>query len=119
VDVSSVTIGLPVADLSAAVEWYRRVFGFGEPDLVPASTVVEFRLGPVWLQLSEEPPSRRGAGAVTLIGVADAGAERERLAGLGVEAGPLVHVPDAVDLFEFTDPDGNRLSCYSEAAAEA
>jgi predicted enzyme related to lactoylglutathione lyase len=113
-DVSSVTIGLPVADVHRAMEWYRRVFGFGPPDLVPTSTVVEFRLGPVWLQLAETPPSRRGAGTVPRFGVADAPAERNRLAALGVAVGPLEHVPDAVDYFDFTDPDGNVLSCYTE-----
>jgi predicted enzyme related to lactoylglutathione lyase len=112
-DVTSVTVGLPVGDVHAAVEWYRRAFGLGAPDLEPASTVVEFELGPVWLQLFEAPPAQRGAGAVARFGVADAAAERDRLAGLGVEVGPLEHVPDAVDYFDFTDPDGNLLSCYA------
>jgi len=115
-DPSSVTIGLPVADVYRAVEWYRRVFGFGRPDLVPASTVVEFRLGPVWLQLFETPPARRGAGTVARFGVPDAAAERDRLAGLGVGVGALEHVPGAVDYFDFTDPDGNVLSCYTVIA---
>ena len=50
---------------------------------------------------------------MTRFGVADAGAERTRLARLGVAVGPLEHVPGAVDYFDFTDPDGNRLSLYS------
>ncbi|HEV7650387.1 MAG TPA: VOC family protein [Actinophytocola sp.] len=115
-DVSSVTVGLPVADLHRAMEWYRRVFGFGPPDVVPASTVVEFRLGPVWLQLGEAPPAHRGAGTVARFGVADAAAERERLAGLGIEVGALEHVPGAVDYFDFADPDGNLLSFYTVLA---
>jgi hypothetical protein len=45
--------------------------------------------------------------------VADAGAERTRLARLGVAVGLLEHVAGAVDYFDFTDPDGNRLSLYS------
>jgi hypothetical protein len=52
VDVSSVTVGLPVSDLSRAVQWYQHVFGLGDPDLQPAASVLEFRVGPVWLQLS-------------------------------------------------------------------
>ena len=31
-DVSSVTVGLPVSDLDRAVAWYRRVLQLGEPD---------------------------------------------------------------------------------------
>ena len=45
--------------------------------------------------------------------MADAGAERTRLAGLGGAVGPLEHVPGAVDYFDFTDPDGDQLSLYS------
>jgi predicted enzyme related to lactoylglutathione lyase len=110
-----VTVGLPVSDLGPAVRWYQEVFGLGEPDLAPADGVLEFQVGPVWLQLSGAPvaPSGAGAGAVTRFGVADAGAERARLARLGVAVGPLEHVEGAVDYFDFTDRDGNRLSLYS------
>ncbi|MER5394006.1 hypothetical protein [Saccharopolyspora sp. NPDC002686] len=51
---------------------------------------------------------------MTRFSVADAAAERERLAALGVDVGPLEHVPDAVDYFDFRDPYGNRLSLYTE-----
>src|SRR5690606_19294346 len=97
-----------------AVEWYRNVFGLSGPDLAPADGVVEFRIGSVWLQLGEEPIARSGAEVVTRFGVRDAAAERDRLIGLGVETGPLEHVPGAVDYFDFLDPDGNKLGCYSE-----
>lgn len=112
-DVRSVTVGLPVSDLPRAVAWYRRVFGLPEPDLAPAADVVEFELGPIWLQLGRAPTARSGAEVVTRFGVADAAAERERLIALGVDAGPLEHVPGAVDYFDFRDPDGNNLSLYS------
>ena len=110
------TVGLPVSDLGQALGWYRDVFGLGEPDLAPADGVLEFQVGPVWLQLSVAPVATVApvaARTVTRFGVADAGAERSRLARLGVTVGPLEHVPDAVDYFDFTDPDGNRLSLYS------
>lgn len=110
------TVGLPVSDPGHAVRWYRQVFGLGEPDLAPADGVVEFQVGPVWLQLSMAPVAPitpAAAGTVTRFGVADAGAERTRLARLGIAVGPLEHVEGAVDYFDFTDPDGNRLSLYS------
>lgn len=107
-------MGFPVSDLRRAVEWYQRVFDLGGPDLEPADGVVEFQLGSIWLQLGEEATDRSGAEVVTRFSVADAAAERDRLAGLGVEVGPLEHVPGAVDYFDFRDPDGNLLSCYAE-----
>ncbi|MDA3626013.1 VOC family protein [Saccharopolyspora sp. WRP15-2] len=113
-EIQGVTVGLPVGDLPRAVEWYQRVFALSEPDLEPADGVVEFQLGSIWLQLGEEPTARSGAEVVTRFSVADAAAERERLAALGVDVGPLEHVPDAVDYFDFRDPYGNQLSLYTE-----
>lgn len=113
-DVQSVTVGLPVSDLDRAVQWYRRVFALSTPDLAPAEGVVEFQLGSIWLQLAEGSTRRSGAEVVTRFGVSDAGAERERLIGEGVEVGPLEHVPDAVDYFDFLDLDGNAFSFYAE-----
>ncbi|MBK1783454.1 VOC family protein [Prauserella cavernicola] len=99
-DVQSVTVGLPVSDLDRAVTSYRQVFELSSPDLAPADGVVEFQLGT--------------AEVVTRFGVGDAAAERERLVGAGIEVGHLEHVPGAVDYFDFLDPDGNKLSFYSE-----
>src|ERR1700742_31114 len=120
-DVTSVTVGLPVSDLPRAVQWYQRVFDLGEPDLNPADGVLEFQVGPVWLQLSAAPATGSGAGPatrpeggpVTRFGVGDAAAERARLSRLGIAAGSLEHVEGAVDYFGFPDPDGNQLSVYS------
>ena len=49
------TVGLPVNDLLRAMRWYQQVFELGEPDLHPADGVLEFQVGPVWLQLSMSP----------------------------------------------------------------
>ncbi|MBU4213473.1 MAG: VOC family protein [Actinobacteria bacterium] len=110
---SSVTVGLPVSDLGRAVPWYRRLFGLTGPDLRPADGVVELRLGPIWLQLGEEPTARSGAEVVTRFGVDDVAALRERLITDGVQVGPVEHVPRAVDFFDLLDPDGNHLSFYT------
>lgn len=45
--------------------------------------------------------------------VADAAAERNRLAGLGVEVTQLREPVAGVRVFDFRDPDGNRLSIES------
>jgi lactoylglutathione lyase len=113
-DVSSAAVGLPVSDLAAAVKWYRQVLELAEPDLQPADGVVEFKVGSLWLQLGEEPTARSGAQVVVRFGVGDAGRERQRLEQLGVAVGPLEHVPEAVNYFDFRDQDGNVLSFYSE-----
>jgi predicted enzyme related to lactoylglutathione lyase len=113
-DVSGVAVGLPVSDLQQSVEWYQRVLELSEPDLEPADGVVEFQVGPIWLQLGKDSTVRSGAEVVTRFGVADASRERERLEAMGVAVGRLEHVPGAVDYFDFTDPDGNMLSMYSE-----
>jgi hypothetical protein len=51
---------------------------------------------------------------VTRFGVADAGREWAPMEALAVAVGPLEHVPGAVGLLRFADPDGNMLSVYSE-----
>jgi lactoylglutathione lyase len=112
-DIVSVTVGLPVADLSDAARWYGRVFDLAQPDLEPTEGVIEFHLGPIWLQLGVEPTERTGAQVVVRFGVPDAGAAHARLVALGVDVGPIEHVPDAVNYFDFRDPFGNVLSCYS------
>lgn len=112
--IESITIGLPVSDLSSAVEWYRRVLDLPAPELEPAAGVVEFQVGSVWLQLGVDATAREGAEVVVRLGVTSASDEHARLTSLGVEVTPLEHVPGAVDYFDFTDPDGNVLSVYSE-----
>ena len=51
--VKTFTVGLPVANLNSAVEWYRRLLGEVE-ELSPARGVWEFQIVPSgWLQLFE------------------------------------------------------------------
>lgn len=113
--VTSATIGLPVSDLQEAEAWYRRVFELTAPSVEPAPGVLEIMLGPIEIQLSEEPTDRSGAQLVLRLGVEDAPADYRRLSDLGLPLGPLEHVDGAVDYFDFADPDGNRLSLYSLA----
>lgn len=113
-DVTTVTVGLPVSDLDRAIEWYRLAFELPAAELEPAYGIVEFRLGPVWLQLSAGETARSGAEVTTRIGVNDVAAHRERLLALGIDMGELHHVEGVIDYVEFTDPDGNALSLYTE-----
>lgn len=111
--VQSVTVGLPVADLTRSVEWYRRAFRLEQPDLEPSEGVVEFRLGGIWLQLVRSLTGRSG-GAIVRLGVGDVARERARLARLGVAVGELERVEGVLEYFDFADPDGNRLGLYAE-----
>ena len=113
-EIVSVTIGLPVTDLAESIDWYRRVLELPEPDLEPAEGVVEWRVGPVWLQLMEAEGASTGCSAVLRLGVADVRARREQLLAAGVDVGAVEHVPGAVDYVDVTDPDGNTLSLYTE-----
>jgi len=114
VRIQSVTVGVPCADLPRSVAWYLRVFELEAPDLEPAPGVAEFKLGPIWLQLGQEPTLRTGAEVVVRFGVIDAEAERIRLMALGVPVGEVRQVESELEYFEFSDPDGNRLSMYAE-----
>jgi predicted enzyme related to lactoylglutathione lyase len=111
-DITSVTVGLPVTDIEAACLWYGAVFERAEPDLEPADGVAEYEIGGVWLQLFEDANAEEQSVAVRF-GVDDVAAQHARIGALGIDVGPLERVPGAVDFFDFQDPDGNVLSLYS------
>ncbi len=56
-EIKGFTIGLPVADMKSAVEWYRRLLGEVE-EINPAPGIWEFQIIPSgWLQLFESEPN--------------------------------------------------------------
>jgi catechol 2,3-dioxygenase-like lactoylglutathione lyase family enzyme len=112
VKITSVTIGMPVRDLEVATDWYQRVFELDAPELRPADGVIEFEVGSIWLQLGEAP-EHVASETVIRFGVDNVGAEHRRLRSLGISVGAVEHVENAVDYFEFRDPDRNILSFYS------
>lgn len=111
-DVTSVTVGLPVSDLAAARRWYEQLLEVDGPDLEPVPGLVEYRAGSAWLQLLEGPPA--GDGAVVRLAVADVHAQRARLAALGVDVTEVEVVEGVVAFCDLADPDGNRLGLYAE-----
>lgn len=129
-EIVSVTVGLPVGDLAAARTWYEAALELEAPDLVVDDDMVEYDLGPVWLQLAQvEAPKpgllvstgveARGHPQSTLrLGVRDVHRERARLVTLGIPVPGVEHVPGLVDYLDFTDPDGNELSLYTVLAPE-
>jgi predicted enzyme related to lactoylglutathione lyase len=111
-DITSVTIGLPVSDLDASCLWYGAVFERAEPDIEPAPGVVEYEVGGIWIQLVEDEHAEDNP-VVVRFGVDDVAAQHARIAALGIDVTPVEHVPGAVDTFDVRDPDGNVLGLYS------
>jgi len=113
-DITSVTVGLPVSDLEASCLWYGAVFERAEPDLEPTDGVAEYEVGGIWIQLLEDPDADENPATVRF-GVDDVVAQHTRIAALGIDVGPVECVDGAVDWFDVRDPDGNVLSLYSLA----
>ena len=110
----SVTVRVSTADLGRSVEWYRTVFELDTPDLEPSEGVVEFKLGPLWLQLVEDRQGTHPGSTVLRLGVPDVSVERDRLLALGVAVGELENVDNVIEYFDFSDPDSNPLGLYAE-----
>ncbi|MEQ1900081.1 MAG: VOC family protein [Devosia sp.] len=108
-----VTIGLPVPALSEAEAWYASFLGPDVEFIHPVPGIVEFKIAPgVWLQLFETA-DQEAASSVVRFSVTDFEAAQSARAGVGIETGEAVIVPDAVTFSEFSDPYGNALGLYS------
>ena len=117
-DVTSLTVGLPVSDLQRSREWYARLLQSDETPLEPVDGVLEHELSPGhWLQIfqtdSVHEAAREAGSVVVRFGVADVAAERQRLLGLGIEVDALVRVEGVLEYADFPDPDGHRLTIYT------
>lgn len=104
------TVGLAVSDLAAARVWYEEVLELGAPDLEPMEGLVEYKAGPIWLQLDEVDVT--ASSTMLRLGVADVEAEHGRLTALGVDVDEVIEIPELISYFNFRDPDGNELSLY-------
>ncbi|MBF4603544.1 VOC family protein [Curtobacterium sp. VKM Ac-2861] len=111
-DITSVTVGLPVTDIEASCLWYGAVFERTEPDLEPEDGVAEYEVGGIWIQLYEDDSAEENPVSVRF-GVDDVGAQHARIGSLGIDIGPVECVDGAVNWFDVRDPDGNVLSLFS------
>lgn len=114
-DITSVTVGLPVTDIEASCLWYGAVFERTEPDLEPEDGVAEYEVGGIWIQLYEDDSAEENPVSVRF-GVDDVGAQHARIGALGIDIGPVECVDGAVNWFDVRDPDGNVLSLFSLVA---
>jgi predicted enzyme related to lactoylglutathione lyase len=111
-DITSVTVGLPVSDIDASCLWYGAVFERTEPDLEPEDGVAEYEVGGIWIQLYVDEHAEENPVSVRF-GVDDVAAQHARIGALGIDVGPVECVDGAVDWFDVRDPDGNVLSLFS------
>lgn len=109
-NLTSITIGIPVTSLDKASRWYEQCLEL-KAHIEPASDVREYEIFPgCWLQLSVVESST--SEHCLLLGVADLETERERLANMGVDVGDIRRVEGVIAWCDFKDPDGNNLSLY-------
>jgi len=111
-DITSVTVGLPVSDIEASCLWYGAVFERTEPDLEPEDGVAEYEVSGIWIQLYVDEQAEENPVSVRF-GVDDVAAQHARIGALGIDIGPVECVDGAVDWFDVRDPDGNVLSLFS------
>jgi lactoylglutathione lyase len=114
------TVGVPVSDQEAALEFYVGRLGFEKRLDVPYGN------GNRWVEVAPPGatttialvPSREGipAGVETGIrlGTADADADHARLAARGVDADEILRWAGAPPMFAFRDQDGNGLEIVEQ-----
>lgn len=106
----SITIGLPVSNLEKSACWYEMVL-MSDEQLIPVEGVVEYSIGSVWIQLFEEKIII--SENVLRLETEDIEIEFERLKTLEVLIDEVIEdVPGVIKYFDFSDPDGNKLSFY-------
>ncbi|KNC20467.1 hypothetical protein AC792_00490 [Arthrobacter sp. RIT-PI-e] len=108
------TVGIPVRNLESAATWYTSAFELGAPAQIPLDGLVEFDLGPFWLQLAVASQLAGQEGMSVNISVEDATKEHTRFTELGLSVSELQRIEGIVDFFELTDMDGNKIGFVTE-----
>ena len=109
-----VEVVLYVRDMEQAIHFYRDVLGL-ELDFESAGWTT-FRTGGCTLALHATERRERGRGEPdpTFL-VAEADAERERLAAAGIDVTEIREPVPGVRVFDARDPEGNRISLESRS----
>lgn len=106
----SITVGLPVSNLKKSASWYEKVL-ISDEKLIPVEGVVEFPIGSVWIQLFEGKVNL--SENVLRLETENIEKEFERIKKLEVIVDEVIEdVPGIIRYFDFSDPDGNKLSFY-------
>jgi hypothetical protein len=103
--------GLPVADYTAAHDWYMRLLG-READMFPHDRECVWRLTPTSSIYVAQDPERAGSALLT-VALDDLDAHERWLRGAGFEFGEEAD-GSAPRRLVVTDIDGNRLAFFQD-----
>lgn len=112
--ITALIAGVPVSDLDASIDWYTRFFGRA-PDLRAGDEVLWDTDEHATLFIAPDPP-HAGSGRVTLA-VTGLDAFLARLAGAGIEHGPVETYDNGVRHVNVPDPDGNAIALAAAPGA--
>jgi catechol 2,3-dioxygenase-like lactoylglutathione lyase family enzyme len=104
-----VRIWYHVRDLDRARVFYAEQLGFTEAFADEEERWVALDRGETEIALTEGEPQQEGEGGVAAVDVENVKAERERLAGAGVEVGTVLELHGAIRVLDVFDADGNRI----------
>ncbi len=110
-ELTDLIAGVPVSDLHASMEWYRRFFG-REPDLVAGDEIL-WDVRPGATLFIEPNPAAAGSGHITFT-VTGLDELLEQLNAAGIEHEPIETYDNGVRHVSIPDPDGNLIA-YAEA----
>jgi catechol 2,3-dioxygenase-like lactoylglutathione lyase family enzyme len=110
-ELTDLIAGVPVSDLHASTEWYRRFFG-REPDLVAGDEIL-WVVRPGATLFIEPNPAAAGGGHITFA-VTGLDELLEQLNAAGIEHEPIETYDNGVRHVSIPDPDGNLIA-YAEA----
>jgi catechol 2,3-dioxygenase-like lactoylglutathione lyase family enzyme len=99
--------GVPVTDLDAGIDWYTRFFG--RPPDMRAGEEILWDVDEHATLFIEPDAERAGTGRITFA-VAGLDALLDRLAGQGIEHGPVETYSNGVRHVDVPDPDGNAIA---------
>lgn len=106
--ITYVFAGIPVADLTPALDWYQRLLGQA-PDRFPTADEAVWQLTETALIYVVADRERAGSALVTLF-VDDFDDRLAALRSRDIELGKLEMVNGNIRRAVITDPDGNRIS---------
>ncbi|MDF1488396.1 VOC family protein [Tessaracoccus caeni] len=104
---TQVFAGLPVRDLSVAIDWYSIFFG-RSPDEVVGEEAMWQVAAATWLFVA--PDEKRAGGGLMTLGVPSLDAYLSRWRSAGMAHQPIETYGNGVQHVTIIDPDGNSVS---------
>lgn len=109
--IEGITIGIAVKDVKEATKWYKELLGDLET-MEPAPGTIELKLtGNTWLQLDDTGYLKIGGGSsIIRFETKDIDAAHKLAKKIASDVNDIETVEGVLKLFDFKDPEGNRLS---------